>query len=106
MASNLAVTDQETDLGGVVGNSLNMATQCPAAMKKANPMLGIIRKGIVNKMADIIAPLYKSSNATFGIQFWLPSPPKRFVVQKKASKMINSLEPLSYNKSLKRFKFF
>ena len=60
MGSELVVTKQERDLGTVVGSSMKMSTQCVATVKKANSMLGIIRKGIENKMASIILPLYKS----------------------------------------------
>ncbi|XP_061469779.1 structural maintenance of chromosomes protein 1A-like isoform X2 [Rhineura floridana] len=45
MGSELAVTDQERDLGVVVDSTMKMSTQCAAAVKKANSMLAIIRKG-------------------------------------------------------------
>ena len=58
--------EQGVELDGLVGpfqlsyDSMKMSTQCVAAVKKANSMLGIIRKGIENKTASIILPLYKS----------------------------------------------
>ena len=60
MGSELAVTEQERDLGVVADSSMKMSIHCAATVKKANSMLGIIRKAIQNKMASIILPLYKS----------------------------------------------
>uniref|UniRef100_K7EZH3 Reverse transcriptase domain-containing protein n=1 Tax=Pelodiscus sinensis TaxID=13735 RepID=K7EZH3_PELSI len=48
MGANLATTNQERDLGVIVDSSLKTSTQSAAAVKKANRMLGIIRKGIEN----------------------------------------------------------
>ena len=73
MGSELAVTKQERDLGVVVDSSMKMSTQCAATAKKANSMLGIIRKEIENKMASIILPLYKSMvrpHLEYCVQFW------------------------------------
>ena len=75
MGSELAVTDQERDLEVVVDSSMKMSTQCAAAVKKANSMLGIIRKGIKNKTASIILSLYKSMvrpDLEYCTQFWSP----------------------------------
>ena len=45
-----------------------MSTQCVAAVKKANFMLGIIKKMTENQTANIIMPLYKNdSKATPGV---------------------------------------
>ncbi|CAM4368574.1 unnamed protein product [Caretta caretta] len=42
MGANLATTNQEKDLGVIMDSSLKTSTQCAAAVKKANGMLGII----------------------------------------------------------------
>ena len=49
MGSELSVTDQERS---------TLSNQCAAAVK-GNSMLGIIKKGIENKTANIIMPLCK-----------------------------------------------
>uniref|UniRef100_A0A8C3HZR7 Reverse transcriptase domain-containing protein n=1 Tax=Chrysemys picta bellii TaxID=8478 RepID=A0A8C3HZR7_CHRPI len=59
MGANLTTTNQEKDLGVIVDSSLKTSTQCAEAVKKANRMLGIIKKGIENK-ENILLPLYKS----------------------------------------------
>lgn len=53
MRSNLEVPDPETDLEVVVDSFLKMPIQFSQAVKKEESMLGAIRKGIENKMADI-----------------------------------------------------
>ena len=57
MGSELSVMDQERDLGVLVDSSMKVSTQCVAAVKKANSMLGIITKEFENKTANIIMPL-------------------------------------------------
>ena len=66
-------------------------------------MLDIIRKGIENKTASIILPLYKSMvqpHSVYCIQFWSPHLKKDIIqlekMQKKATKMIKGLEHLPY----------
>ncbi|XP_030051022.1 uncharacterized protein LOC115464802, partial [Microcaecilia unicolor] len=58
--STLGVTDQERDLGVVVDDTLKPSAQCAAAARKANRMLGVIRKGMESRCADVIMPLYRS----------------------------------------------
>uniref|UniRef100_A0A8C3H706 Reverse transcriptase domain-containing protein n=1 Tax=Chrysemys picta bellii TaxID=8478 RepID=A0A8C3H706_CHRPI len=73
MGANLATTSQEKDLGVIVDSSLKMSTQCAEAVKKANRMLGIIKKGIENKTENILLPLYKSMvcpHLEYCVQMW------------------------------------
>ncbi|CAM5140560.1 unnamed protein product [Eretmochelys imbricata] len=60
MGANLAATNQEKDLGVIMDSSLKTSTHCAATVKKANGMLGIIKKGSENKTDNILLPLYKS----------------------------------------------
>ncbi|CAM4589232.1 unnamed protein product [Lepidochelys kempii] len=59
MGANLSTTNQEKDLGVIVDSSLKTSTQCAAAVKKANRMLGIIKKGIENKTENIKESILK-----------------------------------------------
>ena len=45
MGSKLAITAQGRALGTNVGRSLEMSAQCSAAVKKANQMLAMIKRG-------------------------------------------------------------
>uniref|UniRef100_A0A8C3FA90 Reverse transcriptase domain-containing protein n=1 Tax=Chrysemys picta bellii TaxID=8478 RepID=A0A8C3FA90_CHRPI len=109
MGANLATTSQEKDLGVIVDSSLKTSTQCAEAVKKANRMLGIIKKGIEN----ILLPLYKSMvrpHLEYCIQMWSPHLKKDILalekVQKRATKMIKGLERVPYEERLKRLGLF
>uniref|UniRef100_K7F0Y4 Reverse transcriptase domain-containing protein n=1 Tax=Pelodiscus sinensis TaxID=13735 RepID=K7F0Y4_PELSI len=77
MGANLATTNQERDLGVIVDSSLKTSTQCAAAVKKANRMLGIIRKFIIIKLwyAHILNTVYRCGLLASKKIFW---PWKRF----------------------------
>ncbi|CAM4478002.1 unnamed protein product [Lepidochelys kempii] len=73
MGSKLAVTTQERDLGVIVDSSLKTSTQCAAAVKRANTMLGIIKEGIDNRTENIMLPLYKSMvhpHLEYSVHMW------------------------------------
>uniref|UniRef100_A0A8C8SCV0 Reverse transcriptase domain-containing protein n=1 Tax=Pelusios castaneus TaxID=367368 RepID=A0A8C8SCV0_9SAUR len=113
MGANLATTSQEKDLGVIVDSSLKMSVQCAEAVKKANRMLGIIKKGIENKTANVLLPLYKSMvrpHLEYCVQMWSPHLKKDILalekVQKRATKMIRGLESASYEERLKRLGLF
>uniref|UniRef100_K7EXW6 Reverse transcriptase domain-containing protein n=1 Tax=Pelodiscus sinensis TaxID=13735 RepID=K7EXW6_PELSI len=113
MGANLATTNQERDLGVIVDSSLKTSTQSAATVKKANRMLGIIRKGIENKTQNILLPLYKTMvrpHLEYCVQMWSPHLKKDILalerVQKRATKMIRDLERVPYEERLKRLGLF
>ena len=70
------------------------STQCAASVKKANSMLGLIKKGMENQTANMKMPLYKTlvgPHLEYSVQFWLLHFKKDIVelekVQKRATKM-------------------
>uniref|UniRef100_K7F1Z4 Reverse transcriptase domain-containing protein n=1 Tax=Pelodiscus sinensis TaxID=13735 RepID=K7F1Z4_PELSI len=113
MRANLATTNQERDRGVIVDSSLKTSTQSAAAVKKANRMLGIIRKGIENKTQNILLPLYKTMvhpHLEYCVQMWSPHLKKDLLalerVQKRATKVIRGLERVPYEERLKRLGLF
>ncbi|CAM5152026.1 unnamed protein product [Natator depressus] len=113
MGSKLVVTTQKRDLGVIVDSSLKTSTQCAVAVKKANRMLGIIKKGIDNKTENIILPLYKSMvhpHLDYCVQMWLPHLKKDTLelekVQKRATKIIRGMEWVRYEERLIRLGLF
>ena len=84
-----------------------------AKKNKANLMLGIIKRGISYKSAEIILKLYRSyvrPHLEFCIQFWSPINEKDEDmlegVQRRATKMITSSRNLSYEGRLNRSGMF
>ena len=70
-----SVMDRERYLGVLVDSLMKVSAQCAAAVKKANSMLGIIKRGMENKTANIIMPLYKllvRLHLEYCMQFQLP----------------------------------
>ena len=47
------------DLGVLVSKDFKMSRQCIEANKKANRMLGYIKKSITSKSKEIVLPLYR-----------------------------------------------
>ena len=50
----------ERDLGVLISDDLKVSGQCCQAYLKANRMLGLIKRTIVNKDPDIMVRLYKT----------------------------------------------
>jgi len=57
--SKLMETEQEKDLGIIIHNNSKSSAQCLAVAKKANAVLGMIRRNIKNKDKDTVLRLYK-----------------------------------------------
>jgi hypothetical protein len=56
----LRKSEQEKDLGVVIHHSGKVAEQCILAVKRANAMLGMIKRNIEFKSKDVLMRLYKS----------------------------------------------
>lgn len=60
MGSKLAISAQRRALGANAGSSLEMSAQCLAAVKKANWMLAMIKRGTEEKSEHVITALCQS----------------------------------------------
>ncbi|CAM4679958.1 unnamed protein product [Caretta caretta] len=109
----LEVTEEEKDLGVLVDHRMTMSHQSDMAVKKANVVLGCIRQGISSRDKEVLVPLYKAlvrPHLEYCVQFWSPMFKKDEFkleqVQKRATRMIQEMENLYYERRLKELGLF
>jgi hypothetical protein len=103
----LRVSEEERDLGVIVHRSLKSARQCSEAAKKANRILGMVKRTIVSRDKEIMMRIYKTvvrPHLEYCVQAWSPHLKKDIEilerVQRRATKMVKGCQRLSYEERL------
>ena len=105
--------DQEEDLGIIVSKDLKFTKQSIKVEKKAQKLIGYIKRQFKYRNKDTVLQLFTSlvrPHLEYAVQFWAPNLQKDIerleAVQARATKLIPTLRHFGYRRRLERLNLF
>ena len=105
--------EREKDLGVVVTSDMKFSRQCIEAEKKAQKLLGYIKRHFISRKKETILTLYRAlvrPHLEYAVQFWSPTLRKDIKrlesVQERATKLISDIRGINYNRRLAHLNLF
>ena len=102
-------SESEKDLGIIVQSNLYWDEHAGKALKKANPLLGLISRCYENNSQNTLIPLYKSMiqpHLEYSVHVWMSYKQKDIesieIAQRKATRIIDGLQSDPYHEKLKK----
>jgi len=106
-------TNLEKDLGVLISSDLKSTKQCIEVEKKAQRLLGYIKRQFRYRNKEIVLSLYNSlvrPHLEYAVQFWSPSlrmdVQRLERVQRRATKLIPSIRHMDYQSRLRALNLF
>ena len=100
--------EEEKDLGVYVNTTMKFSKQCVESVKKANRVIGIIRRNFTNFDKNVLLNLYKSlvrPHLDYAVQVWKPYLKKDInlmeSVQRRMTRLIPGMKEKTYEERLK-----
>ena len=113
LGKELEICNEEKDLGVMITNDLKSSKQCIEVEKKAQKILGYIKRQFTTRKKETILTLYNAlvrPQLEYAVQFWSPTLRKDIdrleKVQARATKLIPSVRHMSYERRLAKLNLY